>query len=58
MHQSHRHESDVTIAPQETMSRDSLGDDIALTDELPEAALAMIVGGTEGPPTSAGDKNG
>jgi hypothetical protein len=58
MYQSHRHESDVTIVRQETIPRDPLNDGIARTDELPEAALAAIVGGTEGPPTGAGDHNG
>jgi hypothetical protein len=39
MHQSHRHERDVTIAPQEipTPAQDS--------GELAAAALALVVGG-------------
>jgi hypothetical protein len=51
MHQSHRHESDVSIAPQEPPAL------VPEPGELPAAALACVVGGDEGP-MRAGDKHG
>jgi|RhiMetdeSRZDD1v2_1073273.scaffolds.fasta_scaffold787221_4 hypothetical protein len=48
MHQSHRQESDVTIAPQElpTPAPDS--------GELTAAELVQVAGGTEGAPGGPG----
>jgi hypothetical protein len=43
MHQSHRHESDVTIAPQEPPTL------VPEPGELTAAELALVVGGTDGP---------
>jgi hypothetical protein len=52
MHQSYRHESDVTIAPQElpTPAPDS--------GELTDADLTRVVGGDDTGPGTAGDHNG
>jgi hypothetical protein len=49
MHQSHRHESDVTIAPQEPSAL------VSEPGELTDAELTLVVGGTDGPPTGPGD---
>ena len=52
MHQSHRHENDVTIAPQDlpTPALDR--------GELTAAELALVVGGGDGGPGGTGDNNG
>jgi len=52
MHQSHRHESDVTIAPQETPTP------APDSDELTAADLTHVVGGGDGGPSSPGDNTG
>lgn len=58
MQQTYTQASPMTIVPQETKPRGPRDARGPQPDALPEVVLALVVGGGDGGPTGAGDRNG